>query len=98
MKRLNPPLAPPCEGGESEQIGHWYGLKGAKGRTLVAAVGGDESSEFIRQSLAITAAWSAAGVAAECVVIPGTNHFTVVDELTRPDSAMVARILDLARA
>lgn len=76
----------------------FFGAAPAKGRVLVAAVGGDESGEFIRQSLAITAAWSAAGVAAECVVVPGTNHFTIVDELTRPDSAMVTRILDLARA
>jgi arylformamidase len=68
-----------------------------KDRTFVAAVGGDESQEFIRQSLAITAAWSRAGVKAECIVVPATNHFTVVDELTNPDSAMVARVTGLAR-
>ncbi len=66
-------------------------------RTLVAAVGGEESQEFIRQSLAIVGAWSRVGVKAECVVVPGANHFTIVDELARPDSAMVARIVGLAR-
>lgn len=67
-------------------------------RTFVAAVGGAESQEFLRQSLDITAAWSAAGVKAECVVVPNANHFTVVDELTRPESAMVQRILQLAQS
>ena len=67
-----------------------------KSRTLVAAVGGAESQEFVRQSLDITARWSAAGVKAECVIIPGANHFTVLDELARVDSAMLARIAGLA--
>ena len=69
-----------------------------KDRTFVACVGGDESQEFIRQSLEITAVWSRAGVKAECVVVPGTNHFSVVDELTNPESAMVARLAGLARS
>ena len=68
-----------------------------KDRTFVAAVGGDESQELIRQSLAIAGAWSRAGVKSECVVIPATNHFTVVEELTRAESAMVARIAGLAK-
>lgn len=69
-----------------------------KGRTLVAAVGGAESREFVRQSLDIVARWSAAGVKAECVIVPGGNHFSMVDELTRPDSAMLERIVGLAAA
>jgi arylformamidase len=68
-----------------------------KDRTLVAAVGGDESQEFIRQSLEVTAVWSRAGVKAECVVVPSTNHFTIVDEFQRPESALVARVAALAR-
>ena len=69
-----------------------------KGRPFVAAAGGDESEEFIRQSLEITAAWSKAGVRAECVVVPGANHFTIVEELMRPDSAMLARIVAMAKS
>ena len=68
-----------------------------KDRTFVAAVGGDESQEFIRQSLAIAAAWGKAGVKAECVVVPGSNHFTVVDHIADPESAALARIAGLAR-
>ena len=69
-----------------------------KGRTLVAAVGGEESREFVRQSLDIAARWSAADVKAECVIVPGGNHFSIVDELARPGSAMVERVEGLAEA
>jgi arylformamidase len=70
----------------------------AKGRTFVAAVGGAESQEFLRQSLELTRVWSEAGVIAECVVAPALNHFTVVDEFARPGSAMFTRVLQLARS
>ncbi len=30
--------------------------------------------------------------------IPGTNHFTVIDALADPQSAMTARVVELARA
>lgn len=68
-----------------------------KGRTFVAAAGGDESQEFFRQALEITAAWSQAGTKAECVIVPSTNHFTIVEELVRPESAMLARIAAMAK-
>lgn len=67
-----------------------------KERSFVAAVGGQESQEFLRQSVDLAAAWSTAGVKAECVVVPDTNHFTIVDELARPDSAMLARVAAFA--
>jgi arylformamidase len=66
-------------------------------RTLVAAVGGEETPEFHRQSRAMTERWASAGVTTEYLSIAGANHFTVVDELTRPDSALFARIARLAR-
>ncbi len=75
---------------------HWPAP--GKGRTFVAAAGGDETQEFVRQALEITAAWSQAGVAAECVVVPGANHFTIVDELVRRNSAMLARIVGMAKS
>jgi arylformamidase len=68
-----------------------------KGRTLVAAVGGDESSEFLRQSRVIAEAWARAGLKTECLVVPGTDHFTVVDELTKPTSALFGKVATLAR-
>jgi arylformamidase len=66
--------------------------------TMVAAVGAEESAEFIRQGLALAEAWSRAGVKAECVVIPNANHFSIVGEMARPDSAVLARIVSLANA
>jgi arylformamidase len=68
-----------------------------KGRTLVAAVGGDESAEFLRQSRAIADTWGRAGVKTECLVVPDANHFTVVDALTQPESALFGRVASLAR-
>lgn len=68
-----------------------------KDRTFVAAAGGDESQEFFRQALEITAAWSDAGVKAECVIVPNANHFTIVEELARPESAMLARVIAMAK-
>jgi arylformamidase len=69
----------------------------AKSCRFVAAVGGSESSEFLRQNLDVAGVWSAAGVKAECVVVPAANHFTIVDELARADSMMLARVIDLAK-
>jgi arylformamidase len=67
-----------------------------KGKRLVAAVGGEESAEFLRQSREIAENWSKVGIAAETQVIAGTNHFTVVDELVRPGSAVLSRIVAIA--
>ena len=67
-----------------------------KGCALVAAVGGDESSEFLRQSRQIAETWARAGLETECLVVPGTDHFTVVDELAKPESALFAAVARLA--
>jgi arylformamidase len=68
-----------------------------KGRTVVAAVGGDESAEFLRQSRELADVWGRAGVKTECLVVPGTNHFTVVDALADPANALHTRVVALAR-
>jgi arylformamidase len=67
------------------------------GRTLDAVVGALESSEFLRQSKTIADAWGARAVATRYEEIAGTNHFTVVDPLRDPDSAMTRRVADLAQ-
>jgi arylformamidase len=68
-----------------------------KDRILVAAVGGDESAEFLRQARDMAQTWTRAGLEAEALVVPGTNHFSVVDELAKPGSTLSARVLDVAR-
>ncbi len=54
-------------------------------------VGSLESDEFRRQSRAMAAAWRA-----RHEEIAGANHFTVLDALCDPDSAMVARLVEMA--
>ena len=74
-----------------------FGRVPSPGSSFVAGVGGAESGEFLRQSRDLAAAWSAAGIEAQSVVVPDANHFTVVDELSRPGSAMIERILQLTQ-
>ena len=66
-----------------------------RARILDSVVGALESSEFRRQSQLIVQAWQGAGKT-RYEEIAGTNHFTVIDPLTDPQSAMVARIAELA--
>jgi arylformamidase len=66
-------------------------------RTLVAAVGDGETLAFHQQSRTMVAAWAKAGVTAEYLSVAGTNHFTVMDELARPGSALLERVVSLAR-
>jgi arylformamidase len=70
----------------------------AGARALDAWVGGKESSEFLRQSRTIADAWGKKGVAARYVEVAGADHFTVVDPLSDPQSAMTERLVELARA
>lgn len=61
------------------------------GGQLTAVVGGDESEEFLRQNGLLRTAWGeAAAPVAE--VLPGLNHFSVVEELTRPSSRLFALV------
>jgi arylformamidase len=62
---------------------------------LVTSVGGEESSEFHRQNALIGRRWKK--VLRADIPIPGHNHFTVCDDLTRPGSAMFDAVLDLCQ-
>ena len=72
---------------------HW---KVPAGRTLDAVVGGLESSEFLRQSRIIVEGWGARGVATRYEAMARMNHFTIVDALSDPASAMTRRVAQLA--
>jgi arylformamidase len=65
---------------------HWSAPK-----RFDCVVGSLESGEFRRQSRALAAAWGA-----RHEEIAGANHFSVLDALTDPDSAMVARLVEMA--
>ncbi|MEO3470660.1 alpha/beta hydrolase [Roseomonas sp. CAU 1739] len=61
------------------------------GGDLHAVVGGAESGEFIRQTRDFAAAW---GGSEE--VLPGANHFTVLDPFADPAHPLVARAAAMA--
>jgi arylformamidase len=67
-----------------------------RGGVLDAVVGARESNEFLRQSRDMAEAWGSAGVTTRYEEIAGANHFDVLDPLTDPASAMVARLVELA--
>jgi arylformamidase len=68
------------------------------GRRFDAVCGGLESSEFKRQSRTLAQAWGQAGGETRFGEIAGTNHFTVIDALADPESAMTQRVVELAHA
>jgi arylformamidase len=55
---------------------------------LMTCVGGDESSEFLRQNELLGSRWRS--VLAEDIAMPGRNHFSVLDGLAEPGSALFA--------
>jgi arylformamidase len=63
----------------------------APGGTLHAYVGGDEGVEYTRQSRSIAEAWGGTWEA-----LPAKHHFSIVEELQYPDSAMVGKAIALA--
>jgi arylformamidase len=66
------------------------------GRSFDAAVGDQETSEFKRQSHAVVQTWREAGTATRYAEFSG-NHYTVIEALADPQSAMVDRVAEMAR-
>jgi arylformamidase len=67
-------------------------------RPLFAAVGGDESSEFRRQTALIRDQWGPTSVPV-CETLPGVDHYTVLHGLADPAGrlhALALRLLGLA--
>ena len=65
---------------------------------LMTCVGGDESSEFKRQNALLAERWRS--VFAGDIPMPGRNHFSVLDALADPSSALFAgarRLMQLDR-
>ena len=63
------------------------------GGRIHAYVGGEEGLEYTRQSRAIAQAWGGTWDS-----LPGLHHFSIVEELQNPASAMVAKALQLIPA
>ena len=60
---------------------------------LIVTFGGDESSEFRRQSESFLAAWTAKGLDGRYLDLPGRNHFTVLEDYMDPGSPLCRSIL-----
>ena len=61
-------------------------------RALNAVVGGEESDEFLRQTAEFHAAWTGGGGTGAHVITQGDNHFSIIDGLAHPDSALFQAI------
>ena len=66
------------------------------GRIFDVVAGGIESSEFLRQSRIIADSWQGKAQTRYAEIL-GANHFTVIDPLQDAGSAMVARLVELAK-
>lgn len=79
---------------------HWPAPDGSTpgGHALDVWVGAAESPEFIRQSREMAAVWGGKGVDTHVELMDGLNHFTVLDPLRDPQSALVQRLAELAKA
>jgi arylformamidase len=83
--------------GEARRVSPLYWSVPA-GRSFDAVVGALESSEFLRQSKTIAETWRQKKALTRYEEIPGTNHFTVIDPLGDPNSAMTARVAAMAHS
>jgi len=69
----------------------------AQASPLVVAVGLGELPELIRQSEEYAAAWRQHGLPGEYLPLPGHEHFSILEELARPDGRLMAALEKLAR-
>jgi acetyl esterase/lipase len=65
---------------------------------LVVAVGAAELPELIRQSKEYAAALAARGLPARYLPLAGHDHFSILDELARPEGALCRALLELSGA
>ena len=60
-------------------------------------MGAAESSEFLRQSREIARELGRGWSRDRVPEVPGTNHFTILDELTQPQSPLSKRVSAMAQ-
>ena len=69
-----------------------------QGEAVVLALGGKESDEYHRQQAAYEAVLLAAGgVAAQSIELPGQDHFSILQALTKPGGGLFDAVAGLAR-
>lgn len=65
---------------------------------MAAAVGLSETPVFIDQTRRMCEAWTAKGLNVELIEVADANHFTVVEPLSDPDSAMTSKIAEMVKS
>lgn len=63
---------------------------------LTVAYGAGELPELCRQSHVYQAAWAGTGLPGDLLPLAGDDHFTVLDQMARPDGALTEAALRLA--
>jgi acetyl esterase/lipase len=63
---------------------------------VTVAVGAAELPELVRQSQEYAAALKAAGRPVQALLLPGDNHFSILEQLARPDGALAREAVRLA--
>lgn len=69
----------------------------AQAAPLVVTVGLDELPELIRQSEEYAAAWQKAGLKGRYLPVAAHEHFSILEELARPDGKIFGALRELAR-
>jgi arylformamidase len=64
------------------------------GPRLLVAVGGDETAEFLRQQQEFTDAWRRQGRGLALIAQPGEDHFSIMDRIAEPASALFQALAD----
>jgi acetyl esterase/lipase len=62
---------------------------------LIVAYGTNELPELQRQSIDYAQAWAERGLPGRVLPVDGTDHFTVLETLARPDGELMRAVLDL---
>jgi arylformamidase len=69
----------------------------AQAAPLVVTVGLGELPELIRQSAEYAEAWRKQGLPGRYLPLPRHEHFSILEELARPDGAILAALKELAK-
>lgn len=69
----------------------------AQSAPLIVTVGQAELPELVRHSEEFAAAWRQRGLPGRYLPVPGCDHFTILEELARPNGVVLRALQDLTR-
>jgi arylformamidase len=83
-----------------DEIARLSPLRNMPGRSppLMLFVGGNELPELRRQSEEYAAAGRAHGLPVSLDILPGHHHFSILDEIAKPDGALTRALVEMVKA